>query len=103
MTNQFHNVSTVDLADEFGDIKAQISALEEREKALRETLLARGIDEVPAIGRRWTVKASESMSKRLDTKALRELFGDGLAPYEKESVSIRIIVKPTMILGEAAE
>ena len=100
--NEFHNISTPDLADQFGDIKQQIAALETREDAIKKELQAR-MDDTPAIGPRWTVTKSESVSKRLDTKALRELLGDGLAPYEKESVSVRMLVKPTMIFGQAAE
>ena len=99
--NPFHNLSTEDLADQFGDVKAQIAALEDREDALKKELAAR-IDDVPAVGPRWTVTKSESVSRRLDTKALRELLGDGLAPYEKESVSVRMLVKPTMIFGQTA-
>ena len=70
--NPFHNLSTEDLADQFGDVKAQIAALEDREDALKKELAAR-IDDVPAIGPRWTVTKSESVSRRLDTQALREL------------------------------
>lgn len=99
--NPFHNLSTSELADDFGNIKAQIAALEEREDAIKKELMAR-IDDTPAISPRWTVTKSESVSKRLDTKALRDLLGDGLAPYEKESRSVRMLVKPTMILGQAA-
>ncbi len=101
MSIAFHNRASSDLADEYGNLKQQIAALEEQADAIKGELKARASD-VPFIGHRWTVTISESVSKRLDTKALRNLLGDGLSPYEKESTSIRATVKPTMILGERA-
>ncbi len=102
MANKFDNVSDAALVDEFGNVKAQIDALEKREKELRDEIVAR-FDDVPLIGGRWTASVSTSTSKRLDTKALRALLGDALNEYEKESTSTRVNVKPTMVLGAAAE
>lgn len=102
MANKFDNVSDAALVDEFGFVKAQIDALEKREKELRDEIVAR-FDDVPLAGARWTATVSTSASKRLDTKALRALLGDALNDYEKESVSTRVNVRPTMVLGEAAE
>lgn len=98
-SNPFHNVSTADLAEEYGNIKATISPLEKRLEVLKEELQAR-IDDTPAIGPRWTVTKSESVSKRMDVKRLRADLGDALDPYEVESKVVRMLVKPTMILGE---
>lgn len=98
--NPFGNRSDADLADEFGDLKAQLDALEKRLDAIKDELKAR-IDDVPAMGAKWTVTKSESTQKRLDTKALRELLGDDLDPYEKTSTVVRMLVKPTVVLGQS--
>lgn len=102
MANKFDNISDAALVDEFGNVKAQIDALEKREKELRDEIVAR-FDDVPMIGARWTATVSTSASKRLDTKRLRVDLGDALDVYETESTSTRVVAKPTMILGEAAE
>ena len=91
MTKKFHNLSTEEIADEFGSIKQQIEELEEKEKELGDELKAR-IDDVIAKGR-----------TTLDTGAIRELLGDEIKRYEKVGEpSTRLLVKPTMILGESA-
>lgn len=102
MPSPLHNQSTAALADEFGNLKAQIATLEEKADALKAELTAR-IDDVPAIGARWTVTKSVSTSKRLDTKKLLADLGDALDTYEVASTSTRVLVKPTMIFSEAAE
>lgn len=99
--NRFHNMSLAQIADEYGDLKAKIAAIKTILDDVKQELYAR-VTDVPAIGQRWTVTKSESISSRLDVKALRELLGDGLKPYEKESKTVRLLVKPTMILGETA-
>jgi predicted phage-related endonuclease len=100
--NRFHNYSLPQLADEYGDLKARMDALEKEADAIKDELKGRMRD-VPAIGERYTVTKVESTQKRLDTKGLRELLGDALAPYEKESTVVQIRVKPTEIFREAAE
>ena len=102
MANKFDNVSDAALVDEFGNLKAQIDTLEKREKELRDEIVAR-FQDVPLTGARWTATVSASTSKRLDTKRLRADLGDALDDYENESTSTRVNVKPTMILGAAAE
>jgi seryl-tRNA synthetase len=103
VTKKFHNLSTEEIADEFGSIKQQIEELEEKEKELGDELKAR-IDDVPAIGHKWTVKKSIAKGRTtLDTGAIRELLGDEIKRYEKVGEpSTRLLVKPTMILGESA-
>jgi hypothetical protein len=103
MSNKFHNHSIEDLADEFGSVKQQVEALEIREKELANELKAR-IDDVPAIGRRWTVKKSVAKGRAiLDVDAIRKLLGEEIKKYEKVGQpSARLLVKPTMILGESA-
>jgi predicted phage-related endonuclease len=104
MSNKFHNRSTEDLADEFGNVKQQIEALEAKEKEIGEELKAR-IDDVPAVGHRWTVNKSVAKGRvTIDTKALKEALGEEIIKeYEKVGApSARLLVKPTMILGESA-
>jgi hypothetical protein len=100
---KFHNRSTEDLADEYGSVKQQITALDEHEKELGEELKAR-IDDVQAIGRKWTVKKSVAKGRTtLDVDAIRKLLGEEIKKYEKVGQpSARLLVKPTMILGESA-
>jgi len=81
------------IADEFGELKEEIALLEKKLDELKDEIHAIGEDAIA--GERWTVTRSESTSKRLDTKGLRELLGDALAPYEKESKAVRLLVKPT--------
>ena len=42
----YHNHSAGDLADELGTLKAEIAALEDREKSLRDELIRRGGAEI---------------------------------------------------------
>jgi predicted phage-related endonuclease len=100
--NRFHNLSLGQLADQFGELKAQMDALEKQADEIKDELKSR-VRDVPAIGERYTVTKIESTQKRLDTKGLRELLGDALAPYEKESPVVQLRVKPTEIFREAAE
>lgn len=99
---RFRNMSIGQIADAYGDLKAQIDELEAQAGEIKEELRGR-IRDVPAIGERYTVTKIESTQKRLDTKGLRELLGDALAPYEKESPVVQLRVKPTEIFREAAE
>ena len=41
----YHNLSAGDLADQLGAVKAEIAALEDREKNLRDELIQRGVSE----------------------------------------------------------
>lgn len=55
-----------------------------------------------ARGQMFVVTRSESTSKRLDTKKLREALGDALDGYEVESTVIRLNVKAAPRLAEVA-
>lgn len=103
MSNRFHNYSIEDLADEFGSVKQQIETLEVKEKELADELKAR-IDDVPAIGHKWTVRKSAAKGRAtLDTAAIREALGDQITKYERVGApSTRLLVKPTIFLGESA-
>lgn len=95
MTAIHHNRPLDWLADQYGKLKAEIDALENALKPIKEELRER-MGEEPAIGDLWTVTKTESVTKRLDTKALREVLGDALDEYEKETPTVTLRVKPTV-------
>ena len=103
MADKFHNRSTSDLADEFGQVRLEIEALEGKVKKIGEELKAR-INDIPAIGHKWTVTKSVAKGRAtLDTAAIRQRLGDEIKKYEKVGApSTRLLVKPTMFLGESA-
>lgn len=101
MPNQFRNKASEQLADEFGNLGAQITALTDQQKAIRGELIARGDERVE--GPRFTVTVDKQTSTRLDTTALKEFFGAAaLVPFEKQTESTVVRVKPTAIFGQAA-
>ena len=48
----YHNLPAGDLADQLGALKAEIAALEAREKSLRDELIRRGVSECHGVVRR---------------------------------------------------
>ena len=100
MTDQFNNLSNEQLADEIGNLNATISFETERLDALKTAFKSRGCS--AARGQFFAVTVSESTSKRLDTKRLREALGDALDGYEIETTSQRLLVKAAPRLAEVA-
>lgn len=99
MTNPLHNLSSADLADEYGTLKGQSDCIEKRLAAIKAELIARGVDGIEAP--KFTLSISKQYSKRLDTKALKEALGDEIcAEYERETESTVVRVKPTVIFGQ---
>ncbi len=90
------------VADEYGDVCAQITKLEARKETLREDLVTY-IKDVPIEGLSWTVSKSVSKGRvTLDTKAIREVLADSIHKYEKEGKPVvSLHVKPTMRFGES--
>ena len=70
----YHNLSVGDLADQLGTIKAEIAALEAREKTLRDELIHRGGTEIEGTVYRATI--SDAVRWTLDAKAVRGEMGD---------------------------
>jgi predicted phage-related endonuclease len=96
MSNIHHNRPLEWLADNYGNIKSQIDALENVLKPIKDELRER-INDAPAVGEIWTVTKTESVTKRLDTKALKEALGDEIiSEYEKESTTTTLRLKPTV-------
>lgn len=100
MTNALHNAATADLADEYGMLKGQADAIAARLTILKDEIVKRGDDRIEA--KRFTVTISKQVSKRLDTKALKDALGEGIcAEYERETESTVVRVKPTVIFGQS--
>lgn len=89
------------LADEYGDLDAQIKALEEDKAKVRDEMLTY-LDDVPVVGLRWTVKKSESTSTRLDTKKVRAFLGDKAAAFESKTKQTKVLVSQTQVFGKTA-
>ena len=99
--NPFHNQSTADLADDYGALKAQADALEERIKAIRGELVARCVERVE--GRKFTVTVGKSARVTYDDKAIREALGpDIVKQYERVTETVTLRVKPTIVFGQVA-
>lgn len=96
MISNLHNWSIEQLADEYGEHKTLIDYLEESLNRVKGELKSR-MNVEAAIGERWTVTKTESVTKRMDTKALREALGDNIiSEYEKETLVVTLRVKPTV-------
>ena len=70
----YHNHSAGDLADQLGTLKAEIAALEDREKSLRDELIRRGGTEIE--GALFCVTISDAVRWTLHAKAVRGEMGD---------------------------
>src|ERR1700720_4280715 len=70
----YHNLPAGDLADQLGSVKAEIAALEDREKSLRDELIRRGGAEIEGAVYRATI--SDAVRWTLDAKAVRGEMGD---------------------------
>lgn len=82
--------------DELAQIKAQIAALQEREKTLVDALKATGMERID--GTLHTAVISLSERKTLDTKKLAADLGeDALAPYYRVSdvMTLKVTAKKT--------
>jgi predicted phage-related endonuclease len=100
MTNQLNNFSNEQLADEIGNLDATIKFHDERLALLKNEFKLRGFS--AARGRDFSVTVSESTSKRLDTKKLREALGDALDGYETETTLVRMTIKAAPRIAQVA-
>lgn len=101
MTNQFDNISSAELADEYGKLKGHADAIEARLAAIKAELLARNAEYVE--GPKFTVTVSKSTRVSYDDKAIREALGaETVESYKRTSETVTLRVKATVIFGEAA-
>lgn len=101
-TANFHNQSFTDLADELGTLDLQIKALTERKDAISAHIKSSRLDRIE--GAKFTVTVSASTRVTYDDKAIREALGgpDALTEYRRETETVTVRIKPTVIFGQAA-
>lgn len=98
--SRFHNLSDAALADAIGRADAIAKAAEAELKALKDELKARGVAE--AQGDQFTVTATDQVSWRLDSKAVKEFFGEACTRFETAVSSTVVRVKSVNRLALAA-
>jgi hypothetical protein len=98
--SRFHNLSNEALADELGRVDAAVKAAEAQLTLLKNEFKARGLAEVA--GEQFTVTATEQISGRLDTKAVKAYLGDSYVRFEQAVVSTVIRIKAANRLALAA-
>ena len=91
--SRFHNLSDAALADEIGRVDSISKAAEAELKALKDEFRARGLK--TATGDGFTVTACETISGRLDAKAIRNFLGAAVARFEVAQITNVIRIKPT--------
>ncbi len=99
-TSRFHNLSNEALADAIGNADALLKGAEAECQSLKEEFKRRGL--LDAAGEHFTVRASEQISGRLDTKAVKEFLGDAWRRFEVATVSTVIRIKAIQRLAVVA-
>ena len=99
-TSRFHNLSDAALADAIGHADAVLKGAEAECQSLKDEFKRRGL--LDAAGDHFTVRASEQISGRLDTKAVKEFLGDSWRRFEVAAVSTVIRIKAVERLATAA-
>lgn len=98
------NITPAALADEIGQLDADLKAFEvtvkDKKDALKAMLAKSG--ETIARGDRFMITVTETTSERLDTKRLRDALGDALDGYTITSTSSRMTIKAAPRQYEAA-
>jgi hypothetical protein len=101
--SRFHNFSDAALADAIGRADAIVKGAEAELTALKDEFKSRRLAEVA--GEEFAVTATEQISGRLDSKAVKAFLGDAGDAYfkfEKGIVSTVIRVKASERLALAA-
>ena len=89
----YHNLSTGDLADQLGAVKAEIAALEEREKNLRHELIRRGVSE--SQGAAFSAQITEAIRWSLNIPTVRSEMGETWFNARcRQSAVTTVTVKP---------
>jgi hypothetical protein len=88
----FHNISTGDLVNRLGAVKADLGGLQAQEKALRDELISRGSSS--AEGAVYSATITEAVRWTLDTNAVRsKMGGDWYDAHCRQSVVTTVAVK----------
>jgi hypothetical protein len=99
-TSRFHNLSNEALADELGHADALLKGAEAECKAFKDEFKRRSLSTVA--GEQFTVTASEQISGRLDTAAVKAHLGDTWRRFEVATVSTVIRIKAVTQFAAAA-
>src|ERR1700684_3629495 len=91
IVSRFHNLTDEALADSIARADAIVKGAEAELTALKDECKARGLAEVA--GDEFAVTATEQISGRIDSKAVKALLGDGYFKFEKAIVSTVIRIK----------
>jgi hypothetical protein len=98
MTNQFHNYSNAQLADEYGDFDQKAKHYQALADVIKTELKARDIDK--AEGAKFVVTVSSSDRVTYDDKAIREILGvDTCEPFKRTSTTTTLRVKPVVVFS----
>ena len=100
ITSRFHNLSDAALADALGYADATLKGAEAECKSLKDEFKRRGL--MAASGENFTVTATEQISGRLDSKAVKEFLGASYSRFEVAVVSTVIRIKAAKQLAAAA-
>jgi hypothetical protein len=101
LPSRFDNLSAADLADRLGTLKAEIAALADREKALRDELLRRGEREIE--GAMFAATVSDAVRWTLDTKAVKAEMGAGWYDQRcRQAIITTVTVRPRAVARLAA-
>src|SRR5204863_8341764 len=88
-----HNLPVGDLTDQLGAVKAEIAALEAREKSLRDELIRRGVGECQ--GAAFSASVTQGIRWTLNTQTVKAEMG--LPWYDarcRQSAVTTVSVKP---------
>ena len=97
--SRFHNLSPAQLADAIGHADAVLKGAGVEAKALKEEFKRRSLRD--AAGEHFAVRASEQISGRLDSKAVREFLGERDHRFEQAVVSTVIRIRAVERLAAA--
>jgi hypothetical protein len=100
ITSRFHNLSNEALADELGHADALLKGAEAECKALKDEFKRRSL--LTVAGEQFTVIASEQISGRLDTAAVKAHLGVSWRRFEVATVSTVIRIKAVRSFAAAA-
>ena len=96
----YHNLPVGDLADQLGSVKAEIAALEDREKTLRDEIIRRGVSECQ--GAAFGASVTQAVRWTLNTQAVKAEMG--LPWYDahcRQSAVTTVSVKPLAAVAAA--
>jgi hypothetical protein len=103
MATAFHNISTSQLADDFGALKLQSDALAKRLDEIKAELKTRTAGDGTIETERFTVSVSTSERVTYDDKAIREALGAEICEqYKRTSETVTVRVKQTVVFEQAA-